>query len=366
MACLWYTRRRVGGEWIPTKVQVTQDVDDEGRKIFEAFYGMPLWHNTTKNYQLMSTLDRVFGVTNDDDARTNAEFSVDELNKKKKQENQPPLQFLKVVGAVRIPRLFNETYYLMTLQVVDGSTEPRKLFAKVIQYDCRHCQTKHVKLDEWLRVDDDLTQLKHPLFKIMLLVFGVVMMSWLNFLLLVAVHLYCQRREEKWFLKEVEAEFEQKKSLFLSKISPALGVLHAKGEKQILEVVSSDLQKLAQFKEPDELEFEEELSFVLLQEEDEGCESSPCQAMQHVVVDGSKVNSSIPGPSSSSNRDKRFGFTYENLSAEEKACWPNYFSGIGNQCKIIRTLARSVPVLFIRCVNPYSERRPSMSYLGSN
>lgn len=60
----------------------------------------------------------------------------------------------------------------------------------------------------------------------------------------------------------MEAEFEQKKSLFLSKISPALGVLHAKGKKQILEVVSSDLQKLAQFKEPDELEFEEELSFV--------------------------------------------------------------------------------------------------------
>lgn len=54
----------------------------------------------------------------------------------------------------------------MTLQVVDGSTEPRKLFAKVIQYDCRRCQTKHVELDEWLRVDDDLTQLKHPLFKI--------------------------------------------------------------------------------------------------------------------------------------------------------------------------------------------------------
>ncbi|KAF7130744.1 hypothetical protein RHSIM_Rhsim10G0153200 [Rhododendron simsii] len=236
MACLWYTRRRVGGEWIPTKVQVTQDVDDEGRKIFEAFYGMPLWHNTTKNYQLMSTLDRVFGVTNDDDARTNAEFAVDEFNKKKKQENQPPLQFLKVVGAVRIPRLFNDTYYLMTLQVVDGSTEPRKFFAKVIQYDCRHCQTKHVKLDEWFCVDDDLTQLKHPLFKI--------------------------RREEKWFLKEVEAEFEQKKSLFLSKISSALDVLHAKGKKQILEVVSSDLRKLAQFKEPNELEFEEEVSFV--------------------------------------------------------------------------------------------------------
>ncbi|KAG5527297.1 hypothetical protein RHGRI_028256 [Rhododendron griersonianum] len=300
MACLWYTRRRVGGEWIPTKVQVTQDVDDEGRKIFEAFYGMPLWHNTTKNYALMSNLDRVFGVTNDDDARTIAEFAVGEFNKKKKkQENQPPLQFLKVVGAVSIPRFPYETYYLMTLQVVDGSTEPRKLFAKVIQYDCRHCQTKHVKLDEWLRVDDDLTQLKHPLFKI--------------------------RREEKWFLKEVEAEFEQKKSLFLSKISPALGVLHAKGKKQILEVVSSDLQKLAQFKEPDEPEFEEELSFVLLQEEDEGCESSQCQAMQHVVVDGSKVNSSIPGPSSSSSRDKRFGFTYENLSPEEKACWPNVF-----------------------------------------
>ncbi|KAI8526570.1 hypothetical protein RHMOL_Rhmol12G0006800 [Rhododendron molle] len=287
MACLWYTRRRVGGEWIPTKVQVTQNVDDEGRKIFEAFYGMPLWHNTTKNYELMSTLDRVFGVTNDDDARTNAEFAVDEFNKKKKQANQPPLQFLKVVGAVRIPRLFNETYYLMTLQVVNGSTEPRKLFAK-------SCHDVMVE-----------------------------------FLLLVAVHLYCQRREEKWFLKEVEAEFEQKKSLFLSKISPALGVLHAKGKKQILEVVSSDLQKLAQFKEPDELEFEEELSFVLLQEEDEGCESSQCQAMQHVVVDGSKVNSSIPGPSSSSTRDERFGFTFENFSAEGKACWPNLFSGIG-------------------------------------
>lgn len=60
----------------------------------------------------------------------------------------------------------------------------------------------------------------------------------------------------------MEAEFEQKKSLFLSKISSALGVLHAKGKKQILEVVSSDLQKLAQFKEPNELEFEEEVSFV--------------------------------------------------------------------------------------------------------
>lgn len=63
----------------------------------------------------------------------------------------------------------------------------------------------------------------------------------------------------------------------------------------------------------------------LLQEEDEGCESSQCQAMQHVVVDGSKVNSSFPGPISSSSRDKRFGYTYENLSPEGKACWPNGF-----------------------------------------
>ncbi|KAF7129891.1 hypothetical protein RHSIM_Rhsim10G0153100 [Rhododendron simsii] len=69
----------------------------------------------------------------------------------------------------------------------------------------------------------------------------------------------------------------------------------------------------------------------LLQEEDEGCKSSQCRAMQHVVVGGSKVNSSIPGPSSSSDRDKRFGLTFENLSAEGKACWPNLFSGIGNQ-----------------------------------
>lgn len=55
--------------------------------------------------------------------------------------------------------------------------------------------------------DDNLTQLKPPLFKI--------------------------RR----FLKEVEAEFEQKKSLFLSKISSALDVSHPKGKRKILEEV---------------------------------------------------------------------------------------------------------------------------------
>ncbi|KAF7139978.1 hypothetical protein RHSIM_Rhsim06G0011600 [Rhododendron simsii] len=107
---------------------------------------------------------------------------------------------------------------------------------------------------------------------------------------------------------------------------------HGKGKEQTLEVVSSDLRKLAQFKKPVELELEEEEPFVLLQEEeDEGCESSDeCQAMQHGVVDGSKVNSSVPGPSSSSDGYKRFGFRHETLSAEAKACWPKLFSGIGN------------------------------------
>lgn len=62
----------------------------------------------------------------------------------------------------------------------------------------------------------------------------------------------------------MEAEFEQKKSLFLSKISSALDVLHPKGKRKILEEVWSDLWKLTQFKEPNELEFEEEVSFVLV------------------------------------------------------------------------------------------------------
>ncbi|KAF7140203.1 hypothetical protein RHSIM_Rhsim06G0011700 [Rhododendron simsii] len=106
---------------------------------------------------------------------------------------------------------------------------------------------------------------------------------------------------------------------------------HGKGKEQILEVVSSDLRKLAQFKEPSELELEEEEPFVLLQEEDEGCESSDeCQAIQHGVVDGSKVNSSVPGPSSSSDGYKGFGFRHETLSTEAKACSPKLFSGIRN------------------------------------
>lgn len=60
------------------------------------------------------------------------------------------------------------------------------------------------------------------------------------------------------------------------------------------------------------------------EEEDEGCESSDeCQAMQHGEVDGSKVNSSVPGPSSSSDGYKEFG--HVTLSAESKACWPYCF-----------------------------------------
>ncbi|KAF5938562.1 hypothetical protein HYC85_022821 [Camellia sinensis] len=72
-------------EWFPSHNQLTVDVDEEGRKIFEAFYGTSLKSNGFKyDVQFMNVTD-VIGATDDDDTRTLAEFIVDQYNKNKKE-----------------------------------------------------------------------------------------------------------------------------------------------------------------------------------------------------------------------------------------------------------------------------------------
>ncbi|GMP68400.1 hypothetical protein CsSME_00028028 [Camellia sinensis var. sinensis] len=75
-------------EWFPSHNQLIVDVDEEGRKIFEAFYGTSLKSSGVKyDAQCMNfmNLTDVIGATDDDDTRTIAEFAVDQYNKNKKE-----------------------------------------------------------------------------------------------------------------------------------------------------------------------------------------------------------------------------------------------------------------------------------------
>ncbi|CAL5407064.1 unnamed protein product [Camellia sinensis] len=144
-------------EWFPSHNQLIVDVDEEGRKIFEAFYGTSLKSSGVKyDAQCMNfmNLTDVIGATDDDDTRTLAEFAVDQYNKNKKE---------LVVKAIKVRPSMLMVFYLITLQALGESTDRRKFFARVLvslaPYDGR-------KLDDWMPVDDDLTQFKHRVYKL--------------------------------------------------------------------------------------------------------------------------------------------------------------------------------------------------------
>ncbi|KAL7186678.1 hypothetical protein ACSBR2_028408 [Camellia fascicularis] len=153
---------RWGYEWVCSKEQVIENVDEEGRKIFEAVYGKSLQHTACHHHHPFVT--HVIGATDDNDTRTHAEFAVAQYNKNSKK-NQP-LRFLRVVGAVKVTAAdLIETYYLLTFQAMGESIEPGKFFAKVSTCRIFLNEDDHVELEEYTPVDDDLTQLKHPLYK---------------------------------------------------------------------------------------------------------------------------------------------------------------------------------------------------------
>ncbi|CAL5356195.1 unnamed protein product [Camellia sinensis] len=204
-------------EWFPSHNQLAVDVDEEGRKIFE----------------FMNVTD-VIGAIDDDDTRTLAEFIVDQHNKNKK-ENEPPLRFVRVVKGikVRLSSLFM-VFYLITLQALGESTDPRKFFARVsvslVPYDGH-------KLDDWMPVDDDLTQFKHRVYKL--------------------------RKKKKLFLREMAAHLEKDKLMFLGNIAVKLkSLVQSKEERErIWKVISVELEREMQFKEQDWFTFEEEDAF---------------------------------------------------------------------------------------------------------
>ncbi|KAL7165456.1 hypothetical protein ACSBR2_041190 [Camellia fascicularis] len=148
-------------EWFPSHNQLTVDVDEEGRKIFEAFYGTSLKSNGFKyDVQFMNVTD-VIGATDDDDTRTLAEFVVDQYNKNKK-ENEPPLRFVRVVKGIK--HWVNQLIQGSSLQGVSVSLAP---------YDGH-------KLDDWMSVDDDLTQFKHRVYKLVANSFASDLLLYVN------------------------------------------------------------------------------------------------------------------------------------------------------------------------------------------
>ncbi|CAL5404247.1 unnamed protein product [Camellia sinensis] len=179
-------------EWFPSHNQLIVDVDEEGRKIFEAFYGTSLKSSGVKyDAQCMNfmNLTDVIGAADDDDTRTLAEFAVDQYNKNKKE---------MVVKAIMVRPSMLMVFYLITLQALGESTDPRKFFARVLvslaPYDGR-------KLDDWM-----------------------------------------PRKQKKLFLREMAAHLEEDKLMFLGNIA-------------------DKLKSLMQFKEQDWFTFEEEDAF---------------------------------------------------------------------------------------------------------
>lgn len=71
---------RRGYEWVPSKEQVIENVDEEGRKIFEAVYGISLQHTARHHHHPFVT--HVIGAT---DTRTHAEFAIAQYNKNSKK-----------------------------------------------------------------------------------------------------------------------------------------------------------------------------------------------------------------------------------------------------------------------------------------
>lgn len=256
---------RLVEEWFPSHSQLIVDVDEEGRKTFEAFYGTSLKSNGFKyDVQFMNVTD-VIGATDDDDTRTLAEFAVDQYNKNKK-ENEPPLRFVRVVKAIKVrPSSLFKVFYLITLQALGESTDPRKFFARVsvslAPYDGRN-------LGDWMPVDDDLTQFKHRVYKL--------------------------RKEKKLFLREMAAHLEKDKLMFLGDIAVKLKSLVQSEEERerIWKVISVELEREMQFKEQDWFTFEEEDAFRSLHKQDQVCESSENQAELH----GATSTESPPPP----------------------------------------------------------------------
>ncbi|KAL7215321.1 hypothetical protein ACSBR1_027485 [Camellia fascicularis] len=244
-------------EWFPSHNQLIVDIDEEGRKIFEAFYGRSLKSNGFKyDAQCMNfmNLTDVIGATDDDDTRTLAEFAVDQYNKNKK-ENEPPLRFVRVVKAIKVrPSSLFMVFYLITLQALGESTDPNKFFARVsvslAPYDGR-------KLDDWMPVDDDLTQFKHCVYKL--------------------------RKEKKLFLREMAAHLEKDKRMFFGNIADKLkSLVQSKEERErIWKAISVELEREMQFKEQDWFTFEEEDAFRSLHKQDQVCASSENQAELH-------------------------------------------------------------------------------------
>ncbi|KAL7217156.1 hypothetical protein ACSBR1_028960 [Camellia fascicularis] len=246
---------RWGYEWVCSKEQVIENVDEEGRKIFEAVYGKSLQHTACHHHHPFVT--HVIGATDDNDTRTHAEFAVAQYNKNSKK-NQP-LRFLRVVGAVKVTATdLIETYYLLTFQAMGESIEPGKFFAKVSTYRIFLNEDDHVELEEYTPVDDDLTQLKHPLYKM--------------------------RREKKRFLKEKEAKLQRGKAMFLGKLRASKVISSVRSwddQEKILKVISAQLEREMEFKEQNGLIFEEEDAFMSLHEQDHICKSSEHQTQLH-------------------------------------------------------------------------------------
>ncbi|KAL7215320.1 hypothetical protein ACSBR1_027484 [Camellia fascicularis] len=227
---------RQGYEWVCSKEQLIENVDEEGRKIFEAIYGKSLQHIARRHHHPFVT--HVVGATDDNDTRTHAEFAVAQYNKNSKK-NQP-LQFFRVVGAVKVTAAdLIETYYLLTFQAMGESIEPGKFFAKVSTYHIFLNEADHVELEEYTPVDDDLTQLKHPLYKM--------------------------RREKKRFLKEMEAQLQRGKAMFLGKLRASKVISSVRSwddQEKTLKVISAQLERVMEFEEQNGLIFEEEDAFT--------------------------------------------------------------------------------------------------------